>query len=186
MCVSSHDPFPDSVPIRLPFKQMHVTCSCRAYLPITSDTASLVFFAGAPPPPLLSYIKSESAAQSGLPSTPGIFTYSLSNRLPSRYTMATPSPSQSPEQMQAELLNGPAAKPPVGVVPNFVDPTNLDTAVITVLSVCLIIGTLAVLIRTYTKLMLIKSIAYEDCKCESYCHSPSVQRGSDKLQMLYC
>ncbi|MDI1486417.1 MAG: hypothetical protein OHK93_005645 [Ramalina farinacea] len=47
--------------------------------------------------------------------------------------MAAPSPYQSSEQMKAELLNGPAAKPPSGVVPNFVDPTTLNAAVITVL-----------------------------------------------------
>lgn len=87
--------------------------------------------------------------------------------------MATPSPNQSPEQLNAELLNGPAAKPPLGVVPNFVDPTTLNAAVITVVSICLVIGTLAVLIRSYTKLVLIKSIAYEDCKCESSCLLPS-------------
>lgn len=85
--------------------------------------------------------------------------------------MATPSPYQSPEQMKAELLNGPAAKPPSGVVPNFVDPTTLNAAVITVVSICLMIGTFAVLIRSYTKLVLIKSIAYEDCKFEISCLS---------------
>ena len=81
--------------------------------------------------------------------------------------MVTPSPSPSHEQMRAELLNGPAAKPPSGIVPNFVDPITLNAAVITVVSICLILGTFAVLIRSYTKLVLIKSIAYEDCKFET-------------------
>ena len=87
--------------------------------------------------------------------------------------MANPSPYQSPEQMESELLNGPAAKPPLGVVPNFVDPTSMNTTSISVISICLIVGTLAVLIRSYTKLLLIKSIAYEDCKCKLSCLSPS-------------
>ena len=72
--------------------------------------------------------------------------------------------SPTPEQIKAALLNGPAARPPPGVEPNFVDPTNLDTAVITVLSVCLTITSFAVLIRLYTKLFVMKSAAYEDCK----------------------
>lgn len=88
--------------------------------------------------------------------------------------MAAPSPYQSPEQMKAELLNGPAARPPLGVVPNFVDPTTLNAAVITVVSICVTIGTFAVFIRSYTKLVLIKSIAYEDCKFEFSCLSPLV------------
>ena len=72
--------------------------------------------------------------------------------------------SPTPEQIKAALLNGPAARPPPGVETNFVDPTNLDTAVITVLSICLTITSFAVLIRWYTKFSVMKSVAYEDCK----------------------
>ena len=81
--------------------------------------------------------------------------------------MAAPSISTTSDQSQAKtqaILNGPAGRPPVGVVPNFHDPPNLDTAVTTIVAVCLFTSTLAVLIRMYTKSFLIRSIAYEDCK----------------------
>ena len=67
------------------------------------------------------------------------------------------------EQIQSLLLQ-PAAKPPVGQVSNFQNPPNLDGPVITVTALCIAIATLAVLMRTYTKALLIRSLAYEDCK----------------------
>ena len=77
--------------------------------------------------------------------------------------MTTPSTSLSPEQLQI-LLSGPAGTPPVGVIPNFNDPANLDTYVILTISVCMTLATVAVLLRMYTKIFIIRSLANEDCK----------------------
>ena len=81
--------------------------------------------------------------------------------------MAAVSTSSDPEQSQAAvqaLLNGPAAPPPVGVTPNFENPPNLTRIAFPLLTIFSIISTLAVLVRTYTKLYLIRSTAYEDCR----------------------
>lgn len=77
--------------------------------------------------------------------------------------MTTPTTSLSPGQLQ-ELLNGPAGTPPVGVIPDFENPPNLDTYVILTISVCMTFATVAVLLRMYTKTFITRSLAYEDCK----------------------
>ncbi|KAF6239921.1 hypothetical protein HO173_001529 [Letharia columbiana] len=71
--------------------------------------------------------------------------------------MATP--TTAPIQT---LLNGPAGTPPAGVVPNFQDPPNLNAFLILTLTLVLTFGSLAVLMRMYTKLFIIRSVAYED------------------------
>ena len=71
------------------------------------------------------------------------------------------------EQAQAELqalLNGPAAKPPPGVLPNFNDPANLNAFVILTVTLCVTFGTFSVAIRMYTKKFIIRSFEREDCK----------------------
>ena len=69
----------------------------------------------------------------------------------------------TPEQLQ-ELLNGPAQEPPVGAVPNFKDPSNLNNYLIWALVLCVFVATLTLFLRLYTKAFIIRSIAYEDCK----------------------
>ena len=64
------------------------------------------------------------------------------------------------------LLEKPAGTPPAGVVPNFQNPANHTTAVISISVICGIAVTTAVAIRMYTKILLIKSIACEDCKSQ--------------------
>ncbi len=77
--------------------------------------------------------------------------------------MTTPTTSLSPEQLQ-QLLDGPAGTPPDGVIPNLNNPSNLDTYVILTISVCMTLATVAVLLRMYTKILITRSLAYEDCK----------------------
>lgn len=67
-------------------------------------------------------------------------------------------------------LNGPAMAPPPGAVPNFVDPPNLDHIVILVLTLCMSFSTIAVLLRMYTKLFVLRKIAFEDCMFRCLCH----------------
>ena len=79
----------------------------------------------------------------------------------------------SPEQFQT-LQNGPAGPPPPGVAPNLHDPANLDGLVILTLILCLTFATLAISMRMFTKLFLIRSFDYEDCKqarFDMYCHN---------------
>lgn len=75
--------------------------------------------------------------------------------------MTTPTTAPTSEKLQA-LLNGPASTPPAGVVPNSHNPPNLYAFLIVTLTLALTFGTLAILTRMYTKLFIIRSIAYED------------------------
>ena len=74
--------------------------------------------------------------------------------------MADPS-KMTPEELQT-LLNGPGGKPPAGVTPNFDHPPNLKGALYAVSSICIIVATLAVFARLYTKARVIRSVGKED------------------------
>lgn len=75
--------------------------------------------------------------------------------------MATLTTALTPELVQS-ILNGPAGTPPVGVTPNFDNPPNTNRFVIITLVFCVLLASLAVLVRMYTKIFLIRSIEYED------------------------
>jgi len=77
--------------------------------------------------------------------------------------MASLTNVSTPEQIQS-LLMQPAGKPPAGVIPNFDNPRNLNVPVALILTLWITIPALATLMRIYTKVFLIKSLAYEDCK----------------------
>lgn len=84
--------------------------------------------------------------------------------------MATPTTTLTHEQSMVALealLNGPAAPPPAGLTSDFTDPANLHLVGTVVLIICLTLSTLAVLMRMYTKLFVVRSLAPEDCKCPS-------------------
>ena len=73
----------------------------------------------------------------------------------------------SPTQVQAELrtlLEGPAMSPPAGVIPDFDHAPNLDIYVKTTITLCVIFATLAVLLRMYTKVFILRALAWEDCR----------------------
>ncbi|KAL9579430.1 MAG: hypothetical protein Q9212_005119 [Teloschistes hypoglaucus] len=59
-------------------------------------------------------------------------------------------------------LSQPAGKPPAGVTPNFDNPSNLDAAVFSTIIITFSIAILSTIIRIYTKIFLIRSLAYED------------------------
>lgn len=67
------------------------------------------------------------------------------------------------ELLQAKL-NGPAMAPPPGVTPNFIDPPNLRHIVVLVLTLCMSFSTVAILMRMYTKLFILRKTAFEDCR----------------------
>jgi len=75
--------------------------------------------------------------------------------------------SMAPTATESEkilaLLNGPAGIRPSGVAPNLDNPPNANAFIIPTITVCIVASTLAVTIRLYAKLFLIRSMAYEDC-----------------------
>ncbi|KAF2501685.1 hypothetical protein BU16DRAFT_613535 [Lophium mytilinum] len=70
-------------------------------------------------------------------------------------------PKVPPEVLQ-KMLDAPAHAPPAGVIPNFIDPPSLHTTSLVIVIVCLIIPTIAVWMRLYTKGKIVKSITLED------------------------
>ena len=53
--------------------------------------------------------------------------------------------------------------PPAGGISNFHDPPNLDLFVALTLALCIGTGTLAVALRMYTKVFILRVLAWEDC-----------------------
>ena len=77
------------------------------------------------------------------------------------------------------LLDGPAGTPPAGVVPNFASPPNLHIYINLTISLCFIFATLACFIRMYTRMVLLRSVGYDDCEC-----SGCISLDSDDLKLL--
>lgn len=75
---------------------------------------------------------------------------------------ATLPPAQAQAALQA-LLDGPAAKPPDGALPNFDHPTNLNDYVTLTLVLCLSFTTVALLMKIYTKAFIIRTTTFDDC-----------------------
>ena len=63
-------------------------------------------------------------------------------------------------ETQPEIVG--ALPPPPGITPNFVNPYSAQTAIIAVLVACLVITTVLVASRLYTKLCVIKELGWED------------------------
>lgn len=60
-------------------------------------------------------------------------------------------------------LNGPAMEPPPGIEPNFVNPSDLKTENLIVVTLCLVASTLVVGMRMWTKTRLVRKVVLEDC-----------------------
>jgi hypothetical protein len=88
----------------------------------------------------------------------------------------------NPEQLEA-LLNGPALKPPPGVVPQLDNPPAYRTASTALPVVCLVVATLGLAMRLYTRIRVLRQVNLADCECFSptassvvctlYCTNPS-------------
>ncbi len=70
------------------------------------------------------------------------------------------------QQLQA-LLNGPAMAPPPAVEPNFVNPKNEFVYFVLTIVLTVTISTLALLVRMYTKISIIRKVGWEDCMTDS-------------------
>lgn len=67
--------------------------------------------------------------------------------------------------MAADALpdQSPALQPPLGVIPNFSDPEDMQNIIIATLAATLGAATLFTVIRMYTKAFILNSVASEDC-----------------------
>ena len=63
----------------------------------------------------------------------------------------------------ASLDQSPALQPPPGVIPNSIDPENMQSTIIATLAVTLVAATFFTAVRMYTKAFILKSIALEEC-----------------------
>jgi hypothetical protein len=63
-----------------------------------------------------------------------------------------------------------ALAPPEGVQPIFTDPPNRNGEIIAISSTVIVLSTIFVAIRTYTRLVVIKKRNAEDCKAQLFIH----------------
>ena len=95
------------------------------------------------------------------PLQPFKFMFSSNNGAPLIYL-------RSQEQIeQQQLLHGPASPPPHGQKPNFEDPYDIRSTMNAILVLCVAIASLSILARAYAKLLIMRNVAYEDCKWNS-------------------
>ena len=125
-----------------------------------------------------------ASASCGTLDSPNHFSFPIylpTSTTPESTSMAVQTASSTSQQVQIEyqILNGPAGTPPAGVISNFDNPPNLDVYLNLTLILCLILASLAVFTRMYTKILLVRSVGYEDCEC-----SNCISFGSDILKLL--
>ena len=65
-----------------------------------------------------------------------------------------------------QILNSPALEPPEGVQRNMIDPPSLQSYGLAVFQ--LLLATLVVVMRLYTKVSIVKKVLSEDCKSKYY------------------
>ena len=70
-------------------------------------------------------------------------------------------------ELLQSMLDGPAGTPPVGELPHLKNSQNLNAVFISSLALALTFGTLAVVMRMYTKMLIIQSLSHEDCEFSS-------------------
>lgn len=68
-----------------------------------------------------------------------------------------------------KLLDGPAMAAPPGMHHNYVNPTNLNAQFYVAVIICLTVSVLAVCMRMWTKIRLVRKIVLEDCNPPSHC-----------------
>lgn len=65
---------------------------------------------------------------------------------------------------QAVLLEGPAIRPPKGVVPDFDNPPNQRIVGWIIVPLCSAISSIAMALRLYSRVVVLKKFMIEDCK----------------------
>ncbi|KAK7979681.1 hypothetical protein PG989_012138 [Apiospora arundinis] len=90
-------------------------------------------------------------------------------------------PHLSPEEQQA-VLNGPAMTPPAGVHPDFSKPGNRPALAIGVSATCFSLATLFLLLRIYSRFVLVKKRRVED----SHIFFPEGSHHPQRRMFLWC
>jgi hypothetical protein len=72
-----------------------------------------------------------------------------------------------PPEQQAVILAGPALKPPENVIPNLENPPNQNEVGRAALIICLSAGSIATLLRVYSRAFIVKFVRVEDSKSKS-------------------
>lgn len=72
------------------------------------------------------------------------------------------------QQHNQTLFDGPAMKPPTGVKPDFNHPANKQGYFILTFVLTVAVSTLAIIIRMYTKVRIIRKVGWEDCMVTSF------------------
>ena len=77
-------------------------------------------------------------------------------------TNGTALPRLTPEQRLAALLAKPALEPPPGVTPNFAQPGGVHGPACAFLIICAVLGFLSIVVRLYSRLVIVKRFGVED------------------------
>jgi hypothetical protein len=72
-------------------------------------------------------------------------------------------PASIPSSLLPIILDSPAASTPDGEAPNFIDPPNLHVQIYVTLVLCLVLTTVTLAARIYTKAYIIRSLDWDDC-----------------------
>lgn len=67
--------------------------------------------------------------------------------------------------LDAQPMVPPGLPPPPGTMPNFINPHSISGAIGAVNILFLVLTSVTTLIRTYTKIFLVKSFGWSDCEC---------------------
>lgn len=86
--------------------------------------------------------------------------------------------SSLPPDQQQVLLDGPALKPPVGVQSNFENPPNSNAIPEAVIPICLVLVSVAVLLRYYARAFVAKEIKVDDGMLHPRRRCPNIYDGS--------
>lgn len=89
------------------------------------------------------------------------FLYQTKNFIPTPFNAIDI--KMDPSQIEA-LLDGPAGPPPPGVVPNLENPPNKQSVGRGLLLTCLCLATVAVILRLYTKVIIMRQFRASDGK----------------------
>lgn len=75
------------------------------------------------------------------------------------------------DSMSVAILEGPAMQPPLGVLPNLVNPYSQRPILIVVGSILISIMALFVLVRGYTKYHIVRKASWDDCPLHLLSHT---------------
>jgi hypothetical protein len=90
-----------------------------------------------------------------------------------------------PAQIE-QFLDGPALKPPPGVVSNFSDAPNRTALCVGITITCIVLVTLGAIIRLYTRIFCMKKMRLEDCMCVTIFLCSLDQIKSNKIRSYDC